>query len=272
MSGTSQKAVRVFANTGQVSEIDLALGRAEKPPTSHELQRIIFEPPIRDAVVAALRQTSLFREEPIPAEQLLERELQALAYAQELTKDFPSVEEEQVKRVIEKKQKATGVLSTWDYFQPEGLAISTGLSLFSALGFKFYMEEGSEWWRKEKEIEFLPTKVGIMTCDFRRVGTFFDIQLRPFNLNYEEQIAWAKEQGGDTIYSVEEAFYRNFRGYQLLGYPIGFNGRERCRNKDDSGFSQVLCWNAGRGLGVNVESVNDRNWLDGAFPRKFLSP
>lgn len=271
MNGTSQKAVRVFTNSGQISEIDLALGRAERPPTQQELNRLIAEPSIRDAVVAALRSSPSFASEIISSDKFLERELQFLALASQLTAEFPAVPEAEVLKAITKKQKITEELSVWDYFQPEGLTIVQGLAFFKAADFKLYHEFGQEWWRKEKAIEFLPTQAGIMTCDFRRIGTFFDLELHPFNLDYKEQISWAKEQGGDTIYSVEEALYRNFRGYQMLGYPVGFNGSERCRNISGSVCSLSLGWGGGDGLCVYGWGLGGRFWRSGAFPRKFLA-
>lgn len=295
MSGTSRPGKDVF-ECGFPHEVGMALGRAKNPPTRQELQRIIIDPMVRDAVVAAVRSAPLVADTRMTPDQLLEREMKVWEYARNLVDDFrenmvkrasppfraegverlalellpafPPIEEAVVAEAIAVKQRVTSELTIWDYFQPQGLEIPHGLALLASLGIPLDHAFGKENWRHWQDVEFLPTAVGVMTCEFNRIGTYWDSQLRPFNLDYDGHIAWAKEAGGDTICSAEEVLARNFRGQLTMGYPVGINDSERCRNACSSALTLIVDMNS---VCVGYGDRGGRGWTYGAFPRKFVA-
>ncbi|MBI2588415.1 hypothetical protein HYW31_01725 [Candidatus Berkelbacteria bacterium] len=117
----------------------------------------------------------------------------------------------------------------------------------------------------------LPTETGVLECDLGTIMVPTDAQHRPFLLLLDEQIKWAKEQGGDGILSAEETLYLLLRAWVELGKIPFMGGVICCRNADSLGVS----WRPG--IGLRVGHCNERdtpngrsNWLFGAVPRKFF--
>ena len=115
----------------------------------------------------------------------------------------------------------------------------------------------------------LPTERGTLESDLERLMTPTDAQHRPFMLNHDQQVEWAKEQGGDGITSVEETLYLILRAWVELGRVPFMGGWIRCRNRYGSDDSLRVRWSAGSGLGVDDGSLENDGWYYGAFSRKF---
>lgn len=115
----------------------------------------------------------------------------------------------------------------------------------------------------------LPTERGTLDCDLGTIMTPTDAKHRPFMLNHDEQVEWAKEQGGDGITSVEEKLYLSLRAWVELGRVPFMGGWVRCRNKGGSGFSLGVGWPADGGLSVYYDDLEYEYWRYGAVARKF---
>ncbi len=115
----------------------------------------------------------------------------------------------------------------------------------------------------------LPTEQGTLDCDLTTLMQPTDAKHRPFMQNHDQQVQWAKKQGGDGITSVEETLYLILRAWVEISRVPFMGGWIRCRNRYDSGSSLRVYWNAGIGLDVDYGYLECDGWYCGAFSRKF---
>ncbi len=115
----------------------------------------------------------------------------------------------------------------------------------------------------------LLTERGRLECDLTTLMQPTDAKHRPFMLSHDQQVEWAKEQGGDGITSAEETLYLILRAWVELGRVPFMGGWIRCRNRHGSGDSLGVYWSADRGLGVYCGRLGYDRWGYGAFSRKF---
>jgi len=276
MSGTSRPvgAVRVFGpGVGLANEIDMALGKVERPPSPQELQRIVIDPQVREAVVAALRGQWVIK--PIDFGQLCEREQNHVGIICEMAGVNPP-SESQIEAVFRKVEKVWGGLTEHDRVIPGGLALDHFLQFFTAFnqanppGLKLYETFQNRWWAADKDVQPLVTQLGVIRQDLAGALQPTDLQGRPFYLNLEEQESWAKEQRGDGLTSVEETFYLFARCIHEYHRPLWPAGSCRCRNLSGRAGSLGVGWSAGSGLFVGRWDRDGRGWLLGALPRKYI--
>jgi hypothetical protein len=117
--------------------------------------------------------------------------------------------------------------------------------------------------------ELLPTERGTLECDLRELMTPTNAMHHPFMLNHEQQVQWAKEQGGDDITSVEETLYVLLRAWVEIGRIPFMGGWIRCRNRYVSDDSLRVYWFADYGLYVSCGGLGYDDWSCGACSRKF---
>lgn len=126
-----------------------------------------------------------------------------------------------------------------------------------------------------KGVEQLPTEMGVLRCDLSLVMQPIDDENRPFNLNYDDQLTWCKEQGGSGFTSVEELLYLVLRMLLEFGRILFLGGWVRCRNDSDepnaSGFMFIFVDPTGHKVGVNQDKKEVRGWYHGCVPRKFTA-
>ncbi|MFH0912108.1 MAG: hypothetical protein V1807_00360 [Patescibacteria group bacterium] len=119
--------------------------------------------------------------------------------------------------------------------------------------------------------EGILTEAGILECDLSAIMTLRGPDRWPFNLNADEHLLWAKDQGGDGLTSAEEAIYLLIRAYMAFGKIPFMDKWIRCRNYCGSGSgSQLLVgfW-AGSGLRVRYGQGDHHSSDYGAVARKF---
>ena len=141
------------------------------------------------------------------------------------------------------------------------------------MGIKLAHEPNKEWWRTDKDVQSLPTELSVNRQDLAAVMLPTDLAGRPFNLNLKEQIAWAKEQGGDDLVSIEEGIYLFLRSAYERALPLWAVGS--CRTRNTLGFagSLGLGWDADGGFFVSRWGRwlrGSPGWYLGALPRKSL--
>jgi hypothetical protein len=81
-----------------------------------------------------------------------------------------------------------------------------------------------------REAENVPTKVGIINCNFVKVMQPTGLDNRPFLLNLRKQVVWAREQGGSGIMTAEQVIYLLIRSMVERRLPLWAYGEVRCRN------------------------------------------
>jgi hypothetical protein len=162
-------------------------------------------------------------------------------------------------------------------FLPGGLTLTALFPLLYAWNekageddiLKLYGDRDNEWWRKNGSVQQLPTKAGVLTCNFLQVMQPTDLAGRPFYLNMEEQTAWAKAQGGSGLASAEQLVYLFIRSVVERQLPLWAVGSARCCNTYGSDYSLNVYWNAGDGFYVSYWARSDRDWYLGAVPEVF---
>ncbi|OIN92456.1 hypothetical protein AUJ42_00390 [Candidatus Collierbacteria bacterium CG1_02_44_10] len=275
MSGTSRPggAVRVFGpGVGLANEIDMALGKVERPPTPQELQRIVIDPQVREAVVAALRGQWVIK--PMDFGQLCEREGNYIGIICEMAGvNRPS--DSSIEAALRKAEKEWGGLTEHDRVIPAGLTLGGLRQLFIAFnetnapGFKLYDSFRNRWWAENKDIQLLPTQLGVIRLDLGSAMLPTNLAGHPYFLSYEEQEVWAKAQGGDGLTSVEETLCVFSRSGLEFQRPLWPAGSCRCRNSYGGAHSLSVDWDAANGLFVDRWYRDDHDWYLGALARKY---
>lgn len=263
---------------GNAHQFGLAMG--ERGITPAMFQQAVADPGRGAAVAASLRGDSMTR---ILREDLLSREIEIVRIFCEIAGIVPNgidVSNEQIEQAILKIEAQNGSVKVSDRFMPGNLTL---FEMFRFIynwnakqidahqsSLKLYNEQGKEWWRSNKDVESIPTKPGIITCDFQTVIKPTDMLGRPFNLGINDQIAWANDQGGDGIMSAEEVVYLFVRSLIENQLPLWGGGSIRCRNAYGSGLLLDVGWSADRGFSVGSFGRSVQHWALGALPRKSL--
>ena len=227
----------------------LAGGNGER--IGRYVQRIVNDPLYRKQVYLAMA-GKLIVDEMTQAE-WIEREANALARLAEL--GLPKVSAGELERAWQEGMGAH------HRFVPTGLTQRQLLDVCKAAGIKM----------SSLDIlgESLPTEAGVIEHDLVSMMSPTDADHRPFLLNFEEQVVWAKEQDGVGITSVEETLYLLLRAKVDLCLIPFIGGWIRCRNKSGTGEPCGVVCDAGGGLWVYSGDLEYRYWDRGAFPRKF---
>lgn len=121
-----------------------------------------------------------------------------------------------------------------------------------------------------KDGDAIPTENGVFDCDLSRLMTPTDLQMRPFNLNYDGHDQWCKEQGGTGMSTVEQTLDLLLTALLIHGYHTFMGGWIRCRNAYGSDSSLYVDLYADDG--VNVRWANRTvlvHWYGGTLPEKF---
>ena len=129
---------------------------------------------------------------------------------------------------------------------------------------------GSEWWRTDKSVQQLPTKTGILSCNFGHVMQPVDLAGRPYFLPMDEQVKLAKEVGGSGLTSVEQLTYLFIRSAVERQLPLWAAGSARCCNTFGSGDSLNINWDADDGFSIDYWNRSEQNWNLGAVPEVSL--
>lgn len=263
---------------GNAHQFGLAMG--ERGITPAMFQQAVADPTRGVAVAASLRGESMMQ---ILLEDLLIGEIEVIRIFCETAGIVPKgidVNDEQIEQALRQIEAKNGSVTVNDRFIPGNL------TLFEMFRFvynwnakqiedgksplRLYNEQSKEWWRNNKDVESIPTKRDIITCDFQTIMKPTDMSGHPFNLNIDEQIAWASEQGGDGIMSAEEVVYLFVRSLIENQLPLWGGGSIRCRNAFGSDRSLSVCWFTGAGFNVSGCGRSGRRWPLGALPRKSL--
>jgi len=149
------------------------------------------------------------------------------------------------------------------YFVPVGLKRYRLLELAAKVGIKIKSSpnyDGDE----------IPTEAGVLECDLSQIMQSTDSAHRPFNLDYNSHLAWAKEQGGSDLTSAEEMLYLLIRHFMAFGRILFVGGWIRCRNRHGSSGRLRVYFFAGCGLVVFYCCDDVSGWGWGAVPRKFI--
>jgi len=130
---------------------------------------------------------------------------------------------------------------------------------------------GNEWWRTDKNAESLPTKAGVLTCDFDKVMQAVDLSDRPFFLSMDEQVKFAKQMGGSGLTSVEQLTYLFIRSVVERRLPLWSAGLARCCNLYGSGYLLSVDWSADHGFCINHRHRTAKSWRLGAVLEAFTA-
>lgn len=154
-----------------------------------------------------------------------------------------------------------------DRFVTDGLGRRQILEACRKAGLKIYSDNAES--ADYNGGDTMPTRAGVLTLNFTEAMVATDIVGRPYCLNMTDQLAWAKEQGGDGLLTVEEVLYLFLRSALERGRPLWSTGSCRCANASGSGCSLCVHWYAGDGLSVHYYGRSEQRWHLGALPRKF---
>lgn len=267
-----------------VESSDFGLGRtaraadllAGRGVLTEHIQRVINDPLHRARVAAALRGEPILRE--VNFEDLLAREVTFTSkYFELIEVPYPG---DIINEALRRAESAWGGLTEHDRFVPGGIGLSRAFQCFynfnqkqEASGsppLKLHHNPKGEWWRSTSEV-YRPTEAGVIRCDFSQVMRPTDLQGRPFCCNYDEQLAWAKQQGGDGLTSAEETLYLLARSVFERDFSLWGAGWTRCRNLYYSESSLFVSWDADDGLSIGHWDRGDWGWYIGALARKFVA-
>lgn len=159
---------------------------------------------------------------------------------------------------------AAHVFGVNHYFVPAGLDRKKMIKLADKAGIKVKFNSSPN-----SEGEEIPTEAGVLECDLSAIMTPRGPAHRPFDLDADEHLAWAKEQGGDGLTTAEETIYLLIRAYMVFG-NVSFRDRWiRCRNHGGSDSQLLVGVWAGSGLRVRYGRGGHRSSDCGALARKF---
>jgi len=186
-------------------------------------------------------------------------------------------ETDMIVRALRSAEERFGVITTHDRVIPASLTLDI---LFRALyGFnawatnqdgyqpiKLEHNQNGEWWGTDRDVKHLPTELGVLRLDFAEAMQATDLIGRPYNLNMDDQNAWALEQGGSGLYSAEQTIYVFLRSIIERNRLLWSVGSCRCRNAYGSGRSLRVRFDAGDGFCVDYWDCDVRRWSLGALP------
>lgn len=190
-----------------------------------------------------------------------------------------------IREALQRAQSQWGEVTGHDRFVPAGLGLP---QLFAAIyGFNewaksaeqvavgrmpipLYHEQNSEWWRKDKSVQYLPTKAGVSRLNHVTAMQPYDMTGRPYNRNYDEHVADAQAMRFDGIMEAELATYHFLRNVIEFGRPLWAAGSCRCVNTYGSAYSLSVSWDAALGFSVSSWNRENHNWNIGSLSRKYL--
>lgn len=262
------------AGNGLSHQFGLAMGQQGVRPGM--FQQAVIDPIRAAAVAFALRGEAITK---VSFEDLLTREINIVGiFCQTVGIHCP--EPGMIEQALRLPEEANGSVTVNNRFMPGDLTLKMLFQFIynwnaqrvkdGEAPLKLYDEQSKEWWRENKDVESLPTDAAILTCDFNTVMRATDLAGRPFNLNMDEQIAWAKELGGDGIRSAEEVVYLFIRCLIENQLPLWGGGSVRCKNAFGSDSSLYVFFYADDGFYVDRWSRSGQYWDLGALPGKSL--
>jgi len=249
---------RAFSNTGQASEVDLALGKLGVTPAMS--QRVVTDPTIGAAVAASMRGDLTLGE--ISPEEWIARERVVGESLAEL--GLPMFDQGDVVKMAE---MGVGIYDRFVPSLPKETARKQLLKACEQAGLKLYAGNNKDG---DYDGERIATVSGIFTLDYASIFRPTNTEQHPYVLTYGDQWHWATEQGGDGFSTAEEAIYMAFlRPKVEIGYLPYMGGSIRCQNTYGSDLSLNVRWYAGGGLYVYSWRRSDASWALWALPRKF---
>lgn len=136
---------------------------------------------------------------------------------------------------------------------------------------KLAHDPNKEWWRTDRSVESLPTRTGVLSCNFAQVMQPINLAGWPYLLPMDEQVKLSKQMGGSGLTSVEQLTYLFIRSVVERRLPLWAAGSARCRNTYGSGHSLRVHWYADSGFCVNDWPRSGRDWCLGAVPEVFTA-
>ncbi|MBI3260866.1 hypothetical protein HYZ64_00645 [Candidatus Berkelbacteria bacterium] len=232
---------------------------------SHWQRNVITDPLRRKNVAAALRGELGAPE--VRFEDILAREVSVTGtFCKTADIEYPG--DELIEKALRQKEAKAGSISVHDRFLPNDLHRRQLLLLSPKFGIKLYNNDSRQ---ADCDGEKIPTKTGVFVLDYGTIFTPTDEKHRPFMLDYDDQDAWAREQGGDGLSTAEQTIYVGvIRPKMELGYLPYMGGSLRCRNACGSGRSLGVGFSADDGLSVSDCVRAYRYWSLGALPGKYL--
>ena len=241
--------------------------------TVGDVQRAVIDDAVRRARVAAVLRGEAVPES-VELKDLLEREKSYVVLICQMAEvKYPG--DNQIEAVLSKAEKEWGGLTEHDRVIPAGLTLGGLRQLFIAFnetnapGFKLYDSFRNRWWAENKDIQLLPTQLGVIRLDLGSAMLPTNLAGHPYFLSYEEQEVWAKAQGGDGLTSVEETLCVFSRSGLEFQRPLWPAGSCRCRNSYGGAGSLFVRWFAANGLCVAHWHRADHDWALGALARKY---
>ena len=221
-------------------------------------QRVIDDPVYRRQVWLAMFGKLVISE--ITKEEWIERETNAMIHLGLMSKeaDANDIDVARIKQMAD-----AGQFGINRYFVPVGLKRYRLLELAAKVGIKLNSSPSCNG-------DEIPTEAGVLECDLSTIMQSTDSAQRPFGLDYNGQLAWAKEQGGSDLTSAEEMLYLLIRHFMAFGRILFMGGWIRCRNRRGSSCRLGVRFGAGRGLFVHCSRVGRSVWHWGAVPWKFI--
>lgn len=255
----------------------MALLEKDHGVTADDVQRSVVNDAVQRRRVAAIIKGEDLPE--ISIDDLIERENSILlTLCHWMSVDYPGHNE--IEDALRKAHSQWGGISVHDRVLPAGLDLAkifAGFYFFNGvrtrdneISLKMSNEPNKEWWRTDSDVQHIPTELSVIRQDLACVMQPIDLAGRPFNLNIEEQVVWAKEQGCDSIMSAEEVTYLFLRSVYERNLPLWPAGS--CRTCNTYVFTRSLrvYWDAESGFGVEYWNRDNRNRYLGALPRNVL--
>jgi len=256
---------RAFGNVGQVNDVDLALGGAGVTPAMS--QQIVTDPLRRASVAAAcsgeIRLTGIVPTDWAAREMVVSAEL--VKYG------LPAFDASHVEHM-------SNAAGPHDRFLPSSLTLQMLFPFFynwndteGNAAIKLAHDPNKEWWRTDRSAESLPTKAGILSCNFSQVMQPINLAGWPYFMTMDEQVKLTKQMGGSGLTSAEQLTYLFIRSVVERRLPLWAAGSARCRNTYGSDSSLSVIWDADDGFYVNYWPRSEQSWDLGAVPEVFMA-
>lgn len=241
---------------GLAHEFGLALGDERITPS---LLKLVVSDPSRRATVATAIRGEL-KMPSISPEHWIERELAVVRRLIEF-----GLPEFDLALVEKAAVKPAGIHSR---FVPGGMQRYQLLEACAQAGLKLYNNDAKAADCDGEEITTVPC---VSLVDYGTLMKPTNKNHHPFMLDYDQQWAWAREQGGRGFCSAEQTIYLAvLRPWiECDGIPY-MGGSIRCRNARGSDDSLCVSFNADYGLYVSYYGRSGQYWNLWALPEVSL--
>ena len=257
---------RAFSNSGQVNDVDIALGKAGLTPV---LSQLMVAPSIARQVADVLTGSNV--KGAMSKNEWVERELAEVTtlFDWGMSSYLSKIDADCVARAWKTGHGLSHL------YVPRGLGLLTlAHNMVPASGVKTDLDNKRATLRRYNDVTGISTRAGVLVCDLQCIMSPTDKYLRPFSLSKLDQFsAWAQDQGGSGLSSVEEALYILLRAIRRTGFMPFAEGKIVCCNESRDNTFMAVSHTLHDGLRLvycKRGSITGSRCLFGGIPRVFV--